>query len=228
MLRKSNMFNSNSICIFTDASYRAYEKNSGIGTTCSAVCVYNNDVLIDQYYEILENSTAQQGELNALLMASNIIGKYKNFKHIRIFSDSQTSIFALRDRIFNWIYKQNRYGGILDENGEIKNVDYIVDIIANIMTTNVGIELYHVKGHVILHDPASLNNAKKVFALSNNINPNYIDNEFIYQLAVCNNQVDKFSRYMLNNDTGYVQKINAIHFDYGFIDPKHYRNLIRR
>ena len=105
-LRKNNIFNDQSISIFTDASFRAYNKYSGVGTVCSGACVYNNDILIDQQFYIQKNKTVQQGELYAILMGVSMAYKYRNFGTIRLFSDSQTSIFAIRDRIFKWLNLQ--------------------------------------------------------------------------------------------------------------------------
>jgi ribonuclease H len=224
-LRKNNIFNDRSISIFTDASFRAYNKYSGVGTVCSGACVYNNDVLIDQQFYIQKNKTVQQGELYAILMGVSMAYKYRNFGTIRLFSDSQTSIFAIRDRIFKWLNLQKRYGGILDEGGEIKNVDYIMNIIHTLLTNNVPIELYHVKGHVNVNSNNSLINAINVFRASNRISMN-VDYDLIRQISECNDQVDRFTKFMLNYEVNPKEYTEAIAFGYGGIDTNRYRGLL--
>lgn len=226
VLKKWNIFNDQSISIFTDASFKAFGKYNGLGTVCSGACVYNNDILIDQQYFIDTNKTVQQGELYAILMGISMMYKYRNFKNIRLFSDSQTSIFAIRDRIFKWLNLQKKYGGVLDEGGEIKNVNYIMNIVHTLLANNIPIELYHVKGHVNVNSNDSVINAINVFRSSNNINLN-IDYDLIKQLAICNDQVDRFTKFMLNYNTDYASYRNAINFDYNGIDINSYRSLVK-
>lgn len=226
VLKKWNIFNDQSISIFTDASFKAFGKYNGLGTVCSGACVYNNDILIDQQYFIDTNKTVQQGELYAILMGISMMYRYRNFKNIRLFSDSQTSIFAIRDRIFKWLNLQKKYGGVLDEGGEIKNVDYIMNIVHTLLANNIPIELYHVKGHVNVNSNDSVINAINVFRSSNNINLN-IDYDLIKQLAICNDQVDRFTKFMLNYNTDYASYRNAISFDYNGIDINSYRSLVK-
>ena len=226
ILKKWNIFNDQSISIFTDASFKAFGKYNGLGTVCSGACVYNNDVLIDQQYFIDTNKTVQQGELYAILMGISMMYKYRNFKNIRLFSDSQTSIFAIRDRIFKWLTLQKKYGGVLDDGGEIKNVDYIMNIIHNIITNNVPVELYHVKGHVNINSDSSLINAINVFRSSNGININ-IDYDLIKQIALCNDQVDRFTKFMLNYDSNPIIYKNTIAFGYNGIDVNLYKTLVK-
>ena len=197
-MKLSDLFNNNSICIFTDSSFKNESKNKSIaiGTTAPAVCIYNGTNLIMQDFKILHNSTTQQGELYAILIGIMKSYLYRNYKHIRLFSDSQVSIFGIRDRIFKWVRETNEGKNILGEDGTIKNQDYIMDIIYYILSNNIPIELYHVKGHV-KKSYDSILHAKKVFQTSNNINEN-IDDALIYMISNANNEVDNFSTRMLN------------------------------
>lgn len=226
-LKRYNIFNDNSISIFTDASFKASHKNSGIGRICSGACVYNNGILIDQAYYIDDNKTVQQGELYAINMGISLAYKYRNFKNIRLFSDSQTSIFAIRDRLFRWLKLQRKYGGILEDEGEIKNVDYIMNIVHSLLAVNVPIELYHVKGHVNVNSSDSLINALKVFKTSNGFNID-IDFDLIKQIAICNDHVDRFTKFMLDYHDDYKPLTNTIDFTYDGIDTNQYMSLIKR
>ena len=109
-MRKIDLFNDNSVCIFTDASLC---KKDNITYICSGVCVYMNDLLVNQVYEILVDCTIQQGELYAILLGVREAVKYTNiFKSIRLFSDSLTSILALRERLFRWINQKDCEGNL--------------------------------------------------------------------------------------------------------------------
>ena len=231
-MKLNDLFNEESICIFTDSSFKneSKNKNIAIGTTAPAVCIYNGMNLIMQDFKILHNSTTQQGELYAILIGVMKSYLYRNFKYIRLFSDSQVSIFGIRDRIFKWVRETNEGKNILGENGNIKNQNYIMDIIYYILSNNIPIELYHVKGHV-KKSYDSISHAKKVFQISNNINEN-IDDALIYMISDANNDVDNFSTRMLNqyiNNSLYdIPNSNSdISIGYTKFDTRAYYNLIK-
>ncbi len=60
ILKKSDIFNKNSICIFTDASYTNIDNSNSV---CSGACVYCKDLLIDQTFTIMHNSPLWTVEL---------------------------------------------------------------------------------------------------------------------------------------------------------------------
>ena len=109
-MKKADLFNKDSICIFTDSSFKSAKPGDprSPGTTAPAYCIYNGNICIDQGFHILHNSTSQQGELYALLLGVYNSFKYRNYKHIRIFSDSQNSIFSVRQWIFGWIEENKK------------------------------------------------------------------------------------------------------------------------
>lgn len=228
ILKKLDMFNKNSICIFTDASYTNF---NGTNSVCSGACVYFKDLLIDQTFDIMHNSTVQKGELHAILLGVQKAFEYRNYKSIRIFSDSQTSIFAIRDRIFNWI-RRNKNENILGEDGTIQNLEFIMDIIYEILSNGIRIEFYHVKGHVKTNDYDSIKNAKKVFMESNHI-AIPVEDELIYSLAIGNDQVDRYTGYMLENHY-YDQIYNtsnltkAVSIGYAPFNVSKYHELVRK
>ena len=228
ILKKSDIFNKNSICIFTDASYTNIDNSNSV---CSGACVYCKDLLIDQTFTIMHNSTVQRGELYAILLGVQKAFEYRQYQNIRLFSDSQTSIFAIRDRIFNWI-RRNKSENVLGENGSISNLDFIMDIVYEILSNNVRIEFYHVKGHVKQNDYDSIMNAKRVFKESNQITIP-IDDELIYSLAIGNDQVDRYSGYMLERfyqDPLYISNNlrNAVSIGYAPFDTRKYHNLVMK
>lgn len=202
-MSQSNIFNNNSICIFTDASFkRNPECKSGtaIGTTAPAYCVYYNNSCIEQGFDILHDSTSQQGELFAMLMGISASYKYRNLcNYIRIFSDSQNTVFAIRDRMFKWVSDTNNGKKFLGKDGSIKNQDYLMMIVNEILTNNIPLILYHVKGHVNIKNEGNVNRARKMFIQSNPFATG-INNNVICKIAMGNNAVDEYSTVMLRNN----------------------------
>ena len=230
MVVKSTFFNNNSICIFTDSSFKITDKEKYVGSICAGACIYWKDVLIDSCYNIIHNVTSQRGELHAILLGIQKSYYYDKF-NINLFSDSQTSIFAIRDRIFRWFNDtQNNYSNYLQEDGQISNKDLILDIINNIINNDIHINLYHNKGHVKIYDYKSLCYAKEVFKRSNNIKDN-IDDELIKAISIGNDQVDRYTGFMLDNyiyDNTRNHYLNAIYGVYNKdLDLEKYRNLIK-
>ena len=236
MLKKSDLFNDESVCIFTDSSFKKRSKkfgNSAIGTTAPAYCVYVNDCCIEQGFHILHNSTSQQGELYAMLLGVMASYKYRNFPHIRIFADNQNAVFSIREWIFNWARQTNNGGNALGENGRINNQPMIMDIIYTIISNNIFLEIYHVKGHVNIKSYNQVQYSKSLFIKSNPFVGCHIDDALIYQLAMGNNTVDEYSTVMLRNHI-WDEKYNtigmkpAVTIGYTPIDMNNYVKLVNK
>ena len=231
-MHKTDLFNDESICIFTDSSFK--KANPGDprypGTTAPAYCIYHNDVCIDQGFHILHNSTSQQGELYAFLLGICQSFRYRHFPHIRIFSDNQNCVFSTREWIFNWVRETNNGKATLGEGGRISNQEYIVDILQNIISNNIYLEIYHVKGHVDVKNYKSVHHSKVVFKRNNPFVRN-VDDSIIYQLAMGNNCVDEYSTVMLKTylrskeyDTTDMNK--AVSLQYAPFDMINYSTLV--
>lgn len=234
-MKKSDLFNKDSICIFIDSSFKQ-EKDSTKpfypGTTAPAYCVYNGDQLIEQGFHILHNSTSQQGELYAMLLGVMASYKYRNYKHIRLFSDNQNAVFSIREWIFNWVRDTNAGKKVLGEGGRINNQQYIMDIIYTIISNNIFIELYHVKGHVNIRDYKSVMYSKGLFLRSQPF-ISHVDDATILQLAMGNNTVDEYSTVMLRsyiNDPLYSVDglTNAVSIGYSPINMRNYITLVNK
>lgn len=230
VLTRNWLFNKKSISIFTDSSYTNY---NNLNTACPGYCIYWDDILIEQGFDIKQNTSSQRGELYAILMGIYNSYKYRNY-NLRLFSDSQTSIYAIRHRIFNWVNKQNQGQNILGDNGCIQNQDIIMDIIYTILNNNVHIEFYHVKGHVKSFDKESVENAKRVFISSNIYGFSYdVDDKLINCIIQGNNQVDKYTgfmldKYVLDAEFNKQNLINGITpTQYGEFDIERYKELTR-
>lgn len=230
MLLKNDFFNKNAVSIFTDASLT---KVNGVVSVCPGYCVYIGNVLVEQGYDILHNTTINRGELSAIMMGVMAAVKYRDqYSKIRLFSDSQTSIFAIRDRIFKWInHMQEAEGTVLCgvDGKPIQNIELIMNVIYYVIQTNLNIEFYHVKGHIKVYDYYDLQRAKSVFQKSNFIN-DAIDDEFIRHIVIGNDQVDQYTGIMLNMhvlDEIYnnLQK-PLVSIAYAPFDTKQYQSLI--
>jgi len=231
-MKKSDLFNDESICIFTDSSFKNQSKDRSVavGTTAPAFCIYNGDKLIDQGFSILHNSTSQKGELYAVLLGIMRSYFYRDYKHIRLFSDSMNSIFAIRERIFTWVRSTNNGGNVLGENGRINNQDYIMDIIYYIISNNIPIEFFHVKGHVNPRFTSDIKHSTSVFKFSNNV-IGHVDEALIYQLAEGNNYVDLYSttklKQHLNNPLYFTDGLTpALTIGYAPFDMSNYLSLV--
>ena len=107
-----------------------------------------------------------------------------------------------------------------------------MDIIYTIISNNLFLEFYHVKGHVDIRNYASVTNSKNLFLRSNPF-VGTVDDSVIYQLANCNNAVDKYSTAMLiahlndgNYDTSTL--VNAIEIGYTPFDMRNYITLVNK
>ena len=233
---QSDLFNSDSVCIFTDSSFKESPKcksGTSIGTTAPAYCVYFNNSCIEQDFHILHDSTSQQGEMYAMLLGIRASYRYRNWcKYIRIFSDSQNTVFAIRDRMINWASSTNNGIKILGSDGSIKNQNYLMMIVNEIMSNNIPLILYHVKGHVDIKSWESVKHSKELFERSNPF-VGKVDDALIYQLAMGNNAVDEYSTVMLRshiNDEKY--KIDgmtqAVTIGYTPFDMHNYITLVNK
>ena len=222
----SDIFTPDAINIFTDASIL---KINSVETIGCAGCVLVFGELIDkniqEYYQIIRNTTSNNSEIKAIRLGIQNVLKYKNqYNKIRLFSDSQISIFGIRDRIFNWKYINGTYIGT--EGTPIKNQNIFLEIVYTILENNLNIEFYHQKGHVT-YTPRSINDAMHVFIASNNIRE-YVDESFIKQISIFNNMVDNNSRNYLDNFIPSNEYLEPLYFKSALFNKRQYLNLIRR
>lgn len=231
--KKEDFFNDETICIFTDASSQESIFSEGIRSpyTAPAYCIYHNNMCIEQGATILLNSTSQQGELYALLLGVQAAVKYKGFK-IKIFGDNQNAIIGIRDWLYKWVIETNNFRSTLGQHGRIKNQDYYMDIIYTILSNQIPIELYHVKGHVDIKNVGSLNHAKELFVRSNPFIGDDLTDELAYFIAMGNTVVDNYSTtilksYIENRDCATSGEF-AVHFDYSKFNMNEYLSLVNR
>lgn len=201
MVYLNDFFNDYSVNVFTDASM-----NSSLTAGCVGVCVVTGP--LDKRFPMLRTSTttdivkpatnntaearAVEYGIDQIIMNPNLFNRPK----IRLFSDSQITIFGLRDRIFKWRVKKTK-DEFVGTVGSIKNQEIFLAICHLINFYNLKIELYHQSGHVDFSDQKSLDKAARDFAKDNAeyLNGDQdIDPELIRALSYFNNHVDRVSR----------------------------------
>lgn len=225
VIEKEHLFNDQSICIFTDSSFETENSNGvGLGTVAPSALVYYKDQLIDSSFTILHETTTVIGELQAILLGVMLSYKYRNYR-IRLFSDNQFSIYAIRDYIFEWI-RDKRLGS--NKKDKIKNEEDIMSIVYYVLSNNIPIEFYHVKGHVNYKTKSGLKEAIRMFKTSNSYS---INEELARIISKYNCCVDSYSTCMLKlygEDPRYDTRglTPAITIGYAPFDIYRYQTLI--
>lgn len=226
-MKKKDIFRSDVLNIFCDASTRKHGKNTDICYGAIAICKYD---VLDEIYRINSNCTNNNAEIKAI-RAGVLLGiRYKNqFSEINLFSDSQISLFGIRDRIFTWTYNHND-GLIYGYEDSIKSQDVFIDILNIIVSHNIKINFYHQKGHVKIDKFKSVLEAGHVFTASNNIRSK-LDLNLIRYISNFNNMVDTKSRSVLMSHD--ITKLNIVEpikfYPLNFYNQvNQYNNIIRR
>lgn len=214
---EDNFVNDYTLNIFCDASIKNYKDKTADG--CYGAIAYRGKNEIDSLYKICSNTTNNNSEIKAIRNGVELALKWRyNFNTINIFSDSQISIFGIRDRIFNWVQGSNSilYGY---DHVPIKSQDIFVEIMNIIISNNLYVNFYHQKGHVKTDSFTSLQNAEHVFKASNNIREN-VDFNFIRYISILNNRVDDITGKILNKHN----KDQKIYDGITFVPPENFEN----
>lgn len=200
-MRYSDIFNENSVNIFTDGSiYNNMETGETIGCAGTLLVgnVSNGFGIINDDYTILRNTTNNETEITAIYIGVRMAIDY--IKHtgynptFNLFSDSKICVLGLREWIYNWIRCMNN-GIMYNSNGTpVKNQEIFKNIVQLILDNNLCIKLFHQKGHVTKSD-ASLRNAMDVFNVSNKLNVK--DLSLISAISKYNNDVDSITKTLL-------------------------------
>lgn len=194
----SQYYNSDTLNIFCDASIIS---RSGKYTGCYGAVAVCKDEIIDSCFKQVSETTNNNAEIKAIRAAISIANKFKSrYRFINIFSDSQISIFGLRDYIYKWKYNPNDglfYGSagtpIANQSIFIECHNLIMEYFA--LYSDCTLSYYHQSGHVD-NGYNNLREASIVFSKSNKILGS-IDLNFIRYISTYNNYVDSTSRSLL-------------------------------
>lgn len=195
--------------IFCDASTNG--TGSDLKVCYGAVAVVMDNV-IDSTYRINTHSTSVQAEAMAVSMGIALAIKYKHkYPIINIFSDSQITIYNLRDRIYNW--RCDGEGTLYSKsNTPAANQTIYIMIVNVICYYNLSVNFFHQKGHVNCGKLKELNHALNVFSNSNGVAASTCL-AFGRYISKYNNMVDVHSRVILNrNQNFYKETIHPFEF----------------
>ena len=211
--------------IFTDASMN---NDSTIG--CPGYVCVSHGTIIEQDMTVLYNTSVNNAELYGILMGVYAAQKHRDrYNTIRIFSDSQLSIFALRDRIFKWVRNpETGESKLVGANNQvIKNQNMIMEIIYTILYFDIKIELYHQKGHVNPVNKKEMQKASSTYCASNGTN--YVDPDLITTISFYNSYVDNITRQFLKINVGEdLLLTDGLVYPYFPFDINKYQSLINK
>lgn len=184
------------IDIFTDASMWDQKNKSG----CYGFITMYQGKEINSGVFIDNSTTSNRAEIKGVKMGIHEAIRLRRSGYtgiINLFSDSQISIFGIRDYIFNWY---NNGLVLINKSGdEVKNQSEFIEIMTLIVQNNLAINFFHQKGHVNL-DGSSLSKAKYTFVksnLSSNTKIENISTDFIKYISSCNGEIDNRTRWHL-------------------------------
>ena len=179
--------------VFSDASITTI---NGHYTSCAGYIIVYKDKIVETNHRIIYDSTNNYGEIYGILMAVEAsIRKANDIKYvsrINIFSDSQISVLGLREWIFKWYKRLNKFNCMIsDRNVEISNQEVFAKIVNTIIDNGMPLHLYHQLGH------KSFNSDKDVKAIKTSfekVNNEIISDTLAQKLCWYNNIIDKFTR----------------------------------
>ena len=210
------VYNDYTLNLFSDVSTKPNAvKDLAACYGAVAVC---KDTIIDEMFRFNSICTVNAGEIRGIRTSLRLALKYADrFRNINIFSDSQLSIFSLRDYIYLWTYNPQRKEFYTKSgNDKVANQSLYVECYSLLMMLieRCNVNLFHQKAH-ISNKPSDLRHAIKTFRQSNQIYCT-IDYNFIRYISMYNNYVDEKTRSLiLRTDT------NAIN------QETHYRDAIK-
>ena len=234
MIYMNDFFTENSLNIFTDASMNSYGTSGCIGVCPVYGAVDKRFPLLNTeiFTRVIKGCTNNFAEGRAVLDAIYIaITNMNKFSTLRIISDSQVTILAIRERILKWKVskKANDYGMVnfIGSQGTIKNQDIFLEALNIIMQTGVSIEFLHQAGHIKFSNPDDIIKSGITFKKSNNIVDD-IDIELLRSLAFYNNYVDRNSRDVLySTDLGSIKTLFPFKYSaFDGYDKEAYRRLV--
>lgn len=221
MIKCSDVFNDKTLNIFTDASVYKYN-----GETLGApgyVAVIGNNV-VNQRTIILRESTNNESELYAIYMAIQYaLPNRDKVEVINIFSDSQFSVFGLREWIFNWVnhIKNDKLYNSSDK--EVANQHIFMNIVYTILYYNLKVSIYHNRGHF---KDNQVKEFVRLFTKHNFLN-DYIDYQTAYRIMHYNDIVDKNTRSLLHTTEVFPPKLDIpVYLARNDLNMNHYKKLL--
>lgn len=220
MIKYENIFNNQTLNIFTDASIRPLRKEY-VGAPGFVAVIGDNVVKRD--VRILRESTNNESELYSIYMAVQYALQNRDkVTVINIFSDSKFSIYGLREWMFKWVNNIKFDELYNSSNKPVSNQSIFLAILYTILEYNLKINLYHVRGHFTQF---KVNQFIHIFSEYNFLSE-YIDKRAALKMIECNNDVDLYTRKALYIDTLPSKLILPQYVAREDIDMEQYKELL--
>lgn len=204
------LFGRDVLNIFCDASIK--KTNSGRTYGCpGSIAVDTTGSSVDYRHTILVDSTNNESEITAIVMAIQQNIEYKNmYPIINIFSDSKISVNGLRDWMLNWI-SNSKDGVLMSTSGEVANQQIFLHALNLIMYNLDSFRLYHVDGHKNPENPSQVNKVINDFERFNGIKIGPIEAKYLcyYNGVIDNKTRDELDLVNLNE----LHRLNPV-FNY--------------
>lgn len=188
--------NFNTFDIYTDASIDLTKK---VGCAGALVVNRKTNEIINEIFALRYNATNNLCEIIAIWLgiyqAIGLLNTEHEAFHVNLFSDSQISLFGMREWIPGWI--RNRKGeAMISSSGVVANQEWFRDAYHAILGSGLKIKFFHQKGHVSTDSPKHLYIAEKTFRTSN-INSLHMIGLSAQTISTYNNKVDNDTRQIV-------------------------------
>lgn len=183
--------------VFCDASLTTVEDKT---TSCPGFAIVYQNKIIKSDYKVIFNSSNNYGEIYAIRMGIKAVYdmgyKLGSVSRINVFSDSQISIFGLREWIFTWYRNLNSEKQMVanDRKSEIANQEVYNSIVNLVAYEGIPIHLYHQLGHKNYNN---IKHIRKVITSFNTVNNERITIDEARYISYYNEFVDKYTRINL-------------------------------
>ena len=196
----SDVFNENTLVIFTDASI--VKSADGYNGCSGSVAFFENDdgtISEDISLVKLLDTTNNESEAYAiylgLLQAINFRNKRPDkIKNIYLFSDSKISLIGIREWIYKWV--ENVHGNVMmSSSGKpVANQGILLKCIQLILENDLEVVLSHTDGHVKFSVRKELYESLQNFRRMNHMVNSFINMDLYEMIARCNDIVDNVTR----------------------------------
>ena len=188
-----NLIDPSVLNIFCDGSIKTFGNVTVGSAGAMGFCGYEN---VCWNFKDIPAATNNITELMAIYSALECANSHKHmYWTINIFSDSKICVYSLLQWYKSWFINMTDHGTLYSTTGEpVKNQEYIKQIIDYVVDNGIIVNLYHQKGHVSLQNNTSLENARYVFMVSNNLE---ITDDQLKYISKYNDLIDKKTKMRL-------------------------------
>lgn len=194
-LNYNDIFNDNSLNIFTDASITT---KYNIVYGCPGFISIDNKDYTNCGYSLFNFSTNNQSEIYAIYLGLQeaMRMKYlKGYSQINLFSDSKISVFGLREWIKKWSYNPTEDLLYSSSGTPVANQEIFLRCVYIIMKHKLPIKLFHVDGHKNCNNSKDLQKFTEDFKSNNGFDT--VDIDLMKSLIMMNDKIDNYTRDQL-------------------------------